>query len=334
MLPRIVIVGHSCVDLSPELRGPLDLRPGTLQEIGPLGMRPGGCVVNTAAALVELGLAVRIQTTVGDDLLGRYLHDELLALSPDAKIVVASHAATSYSIVLESEGRSRTLWHHAGSAAAFDGQGFDPTDADVVHLGYPPTLPALLPDDGAPLRAILDRARQAGATTSVDMSVTSEPAGTRDWTRLLTAALPLIDVFSPSVDDLTSIGWLTPEPTPADIVDAADRILAAGAAVVLVSDGERGAWLAAASETRVRAGGRLLQPLASTWHLHREWVAPAPVGRVATTNGAGDTATAGLLFALVSGVGPHHAGRFAAELAAHRIEGHDPLSALANARER
>ena len=57
---------------------------------------------------------------------------------------------------------------------------------------------------GETLRSLLARIRQAGATTSLDLSTvaTGSPAARVDWGELLTRTVPLVDVLSPSVDDV------------------------------------------------------------------------------------------------------------------------------------
>ena len=319
---RIVVAGHSCVDLVPRLRGAVDPSPGAFAAIGELAIRAGGSVANTGRALAELGCEVEIVTTVGDDALGPLLRDELGRISSACTIERTPEVGTSYSLVLEHDGLSRTIWHHVGSAAVFTGDAVDPTGAALVHLGYPPALPGLLTDDARPFRTLIARVREAGATMSVDMSVVPETEEA-DWIPLLTDLLPGIDVITPSVDDLTSIGWLPAAPSPVEIAEGAHRMLAAGAAVVMVSDGERGAYLCASGADRLAAGGRVTTALGDAWPGHRSWVEPEPVASVATTNGAGDAATAGLLFALLSGYAPAEAGRLAARVAARRIGG-DP----------
>jgi sugar/nucleoside kinase (ribokinase family) len=318
---RIVVAGHSCVDLIPGIPAEPTLEPGELLDIGPLAMEPGGSVVNTGRALLELGVPLELVTTIGDDALGDYLRDHLAQLSPRHVIRRVEGVGTSYSVVIEHDGRSRTIWHHIGSAAAFTGEELDPTGAELVHLGYPTALPGLLADDASAFRAVLARIKAAHATSSVDLSTlpASQPSG--HWPDLLRRVLPSIDVFTPSADDLVSIGWLPPEPSTAQIAEAADRLCAAGSAIVMVSDGARGAYLRTSDSGRLFRGGRALLPLAESWSGHHSWIPAEPVARVVTTNGAGDTSSAGLLYGILNGYAPAEAGRFAATLAARRIGG-------------
>lgn len=320
-MKRVIVAGHSCVDLIPRLPTDPSLQAGALVDIGPLTMQPGGSVVNTGRSLAELGVPVEVVTTIGDDALGGFLRASLADLSPHHSIRQATGVGTSYSLVLEQHGHSRTIWHHIGSAAAFTGDEVDPVGAELVHLGYPTALPGMLAHDADPLVAMLSRVGAAQATRSVDLSTVPASQATDHWPALLRRIAPLIDVFTPSADDLVSIGWLAPDPSPDDVADAARRLCAAGAAVVMVSDGARGAALCTGDETRLGRAGRALAPLAPSWSSHAGWIPAAPVDEVVTTNGAGDTASAGLLYGILNGYAPAEAGRSAAAFAARRVSG-------------
>lgn len=330
------LAGHVCADLTPALLGAPRLDPGALVEVGPLAFSLGGCVANTAGALVDLGHPVTVHAGVGDDELGRLVRAGLRGplVTPRLQLL---DAATSYSVVVQPPGVDRVFWHHTGANAAFDGSGVDLTGpggpVDLLHLGYPALLPALLVDGGAPLAGLLASARAQGTTTSVDLVVVDPgtDVGRLDWHALLARMTAETDVLSPSLDDLTSALGL---PTPATAADAAalaeelaDRLLGWGAAVVLLSDGERGALLRTAGADRLRAGGRALAPLAGTWADRRVHLPALAVPEAATTNGAGDASTAGLLHALARGATPEQAVRLASASAAAVVAGTRPTPA-------
>lgn len=188
----------------------------------------------------------------------------------------------------------------------FDGSDLDLRHVDLLHVGYPPLLPALVADGGTALVTLFRRARAAGITTSLDMSVVDRRSamGEVDWDGFFGAVLPVTDVFTPSFDDLASALRLD-DATFTDLAgQLARRCLDAGAAVVTVSGGADGIVLATGSADRLAAGGRVLSRLSTDWadrHLRR---AAGPIATVETTNGAGDAATAGLLFALGEALDP------------------------------
>jgi len=96
----------------------------------------------------------------------------------------------------------------------------------------------------------------------------------------------------------------------------------------MVSAGRAGAFLAAASRERLDTAGRAVAPNADTWNANELWINAPPVSRPVSTNGAGDTLTAGLLYGLLQHWNPAETGHFAARLAAARIQGHPLTTAL------
>lgn len=336
-MTSIVVAGHICLDLTPELGAGARLDPGRLIGIGPLAIKLGGCVANTGTALADLGAAVNVHATVGDDELGRIVADTI-ARYPGltADLHISPDLATSYSLVLEPAGHDRTFWHHTGANRAFTGEHLDTAGADLLHLGYPPLLPGIVADGGTPLGNVLRRARDEGSTTSLDLAVVDPDAdvGALDWAGILRRTVPFVDVISPSLDDLTSaLGGSVPDDPGADIAsmpparaaaEYAELLLRWGAAVVAISAGSEGLLLRTAGADRLARGGRMLAPLAEEWADVSLRVRPVPIERVVTTNGAGDASTAGLLFALSHGASPTVAAHVASASAAAVISGQRP----------
>jgi sugar/nucleoside kinase (ribokinase family) len=321
---RVILAGHICVDITPGLRSDTRIEPGKLFEVGPLTMALGGCVANTGRDLADLGLPVRLHSAVGDDELGslvsRLIVDHPGMAGPPR---VMKGVKTSYSIVLEPSGVDRTFWHHTGANDSFDGERIDLENCDLLHLGYPPLLPGLLIDDGTPLVALLERARASGVTTSVDLAVVdrNSETGRLNWDRILRRMVAETDVLSPSVDDLTSALGID-EPVSGSLVsDLAERLIGWGAAVVMLSSGSGGLLLRTAGRERLAAGGAALSGLSDAWANVRIEVPPVPVPFAVTTNGAGDAATAGLLYAIAVGMDPRDAGTVASASSAAILAG-------------
>jgi sugar/nucleoside kinase (ribokinase family) len=323
---RISVAGHFCVDLAPELPRRARLAPGELIGVGPLAVGLGGCVANTGLFLHDLGADVELRGAVGDDWLGG-LAERLLASEAEGlgALQVVENVATSYSLVLEPGGADRAFWHHTGVNAIFDAA-WVRTDADLLHFGYPPLLPAVLADGAAPLVSLFGRARDAGTTVSLDLAVVDpdSPVGRLDWRGLLAAILQVTDVVSPSVDDLRSMLGVAEEPSLALADRLAGDLLELGAAVALVTAGAHGMVLRAGDAERVRAGGRVLAPIADQWADARVVAGPAARGAHATSTGAGDAASAGLLRALAAGFGPDDAVGLAAATSAAVMAGARP----------
>jgi sugar/nucleoside kinase (ribokinase family) len=230
---------------------------------------------------------------------------------------------TSYSVVVQPQGADRTFWHHAGANAEFDGTTVDLTDAGMLHVGYPPLLSGLLPHDGLPLRRLLERARIVGVTTSMDMAVVdpNSDVGRLDWRAILDNVAAELDVFSPSLDDLTSALGIREEFSEALVERLAEELIESGVAIVLISAGDQGMFLRTAPAERLATGGSVLDALPTSWAGKSFWQRPFRVHEVVTTNGAGDAATAGLLFGLWSKLEPTEATRYAAACGAVIVSG-------------
>lgn len=323
----IAVAGHLCLDLAPRLGDAPPLHPGRLVEVGPLSVSLGGCVANTGGTLAGLGAAVTPIATIGGDELGETLRRRFRAAGlTDSHLAVSPTLATSYSLVLEQPGVDRAFWHHTGANDEFDGTEVGTDGHDLLHVGYPSLLPALTREQGRPLHILLARARGAGVTTSLDLAVVDRTSGVGalDWASLLEAAFAECDIASPSLDDLTSALGMDDDYSPRLVDELAERMIAQGVAVVAISSGRHGLHLRTSTASRLRAGGRVLASLADRWADVALTVPSLPVDRPATTNGAGDASTGGLLFALSRGASPLDAGALAAACAAVVIAGGSP----------
>jgi sugar/nucleoside kinase (ribokinase family) len=161
---------------------------------------------------------------------------------------------------------------------------------------------------------LFGRARAAGITTSLDLAVLdpASPAARLDWPALLRRVLPLVDILSPSVEDVrTTFRGAAPGP---------DGLLDMGVAVVMLTDGPDGLALRTGSAARLGAAGVVLAGREAAWADQRHFLVPPRVP-VHTTVGAGDAATAGLLHGLLAGHGPRESLELAARTAAARVRG-------------
>lgn len=326
----IAVAGHLCLDIIPRLGSTASVAPGQLIEVGALTMTAGGSVANTGGALAALGARVVPIATVGHDAIAQILCEKLGELGLDtAGLVTIVGGSTSYSLVIESPGQDRTFWHHTGTNATFDGSAVVPADVDIFHLGYPPLLPALVAHDAAPLHRLLEAARRSGATTSVDLAVVdpTSAVGALNWPAILEAIAPVTDVLTPSLDDLTSALGIT-ESFSFDLIDRLSNwLIAAGVGVVAISAGSHGLFIRTAGAARLAAGGSALAAVSREWAERELRWAPVEVETVLTTNGAGDAASAGLLYGLAAGADLEYAGLLATAAAAAHIGGARPTPA-------
>jgi len=332
----VVVAGHVCADLIPAISRPLEIVPGEIVPIGALTIRAGGCVGNTGIGLAELGADVRLAAAVGDDELGETLRHLLRQkVSATEGVVTVEGASTSYSIVLEHRRRDRAFWHHVGANNAFD-EGLVEIDAcDLLHIGYPPLLPRLIRNGGAPLRGLLANARARNVATSLDFAAVQEGARFR-WEAVLRRVLPLTDIATPSIDDVaTMLGSPSMPRTPREVrrrlEDIAEIFLRMGVAVVLVTAGPHGALLRTADESRIAGAGRLLSENATGW-AGKHVYSPSAAADIVSTRGAGDAATAGLLRGVLNGGSPDEALALAMDAAAACVAGR-PLTNVRDERK-
>jgi sugar/nucleoside kinase (ribokinase family) len=343
----IVVSGHLCLDLLPQMAGvPLhDLpTPGRLFEIGALAMSTGGAVSNTGLALHRLGAEVRLMSSVGDDLLGQVIIAAIKQRDPALSdlIRVRTGEASSYTVVLSPENVDRIFLHCPGTNATFSAADID-TDAlhraRLFHLGYPPIMPRLAADDGAELVTIYRQAKAAGAATALDMSMPDPdgPSGQIDWRPVLTNTLPYVDIFLPSIDEIVFMlrradydawdGAVHDHVDAAYLADLADELLAMGTVIAGFKLGDRGAYLHTASDPAAYARLDRLNLAAAAWTGQRVYQ-PVFAVEVAGTTGAGDATYAGLLAALLRGLTPVEALRWACAVGACNVETVDATSGI------
>jgi sugar/nucleoside kinase (ribokinase family) len=321
-----VVAGHVCVDLIPELPALPLARPGELVEIGPLAMSAGGCVSNTGGDLAALGADVHVVGDAGEDELGTALVRLLRARGTRIdQLRLLPGRSTSYSIVVQRPGEDRSFWHHVGANTEFDGSDVDFAGAGLLHVGYPSLLPALIATGGAALEALLARARGDGLTTSLDLAVLDPDSAVAayDWPALLARVLPLVDVFSPSLDDVRAPLQLSGAGDAASLRRTARQLVEMGAAIVLLTAGRAGLHLSTADAPRLAGAGAVFagdEARQAQWGSRDEYI-PALEVEVHTTVGAGDAATAGLLYGLLAGLDPVESLRLAARTAADVVSG-------------
>jgi sugar/nucleoside kinase (ribokinase family) len=334
----IVVAGHICLDVIPELAGALDVRPGGLVVIGPSAVSTGGPVGNVGIALHRLGVPVRLIAKIGDDMFGRELLSILRGYDPalaDGMIVVPSET-TSYSVIVNPPGIDRTVLHCAGANDTF-GFADVPLDrldgARILHFGYPPIMRRLYSDGGSELFELFAAAHARNLVVSLDTCVPdpTSAAGRVDWVAFFARVLPAVEVFSPSVDELR-VMLRVPSLGRIDLAGAralATRALALGPAVFALKLGDQGLYLRTArnGEAFDRVCDRLaLDP--GEWR-DREVLAPCfRARRVAGTNGSGDSTIAGLLTALLRGENPVEAATSANAVGACSVEEPDASSGV------
>ncbi len=276
-MSRVIVAGHLCLDIIPEILTSTPIEPGQLVDTGPSILSTGGAVSNVGLALKKLGADVTLVAKIGEDAFGdaiiRFVRGYGEGL--DANLSRASAAQTSYSIVISQPDRDRTFLHHSGCNHFFGAEDVDFNNlpkSDWFHFGYPPLMRRMFSDGGVELADIFGRAKRAGLTTSLDMSLpdSAGESGRAPWSQILAKVLPHVDFFMPSEEEAVVV-------TGSD--DPAQTALEWGAKNVVLKCGDNGLrWTDGITE--------LHQPI-------------FPVEVVGTT-GSGDATIAGFIYGMTN----------------------------------
>jgi sugar/nucleoside kinase (ribokinase family) len=339
-MKRAVVAGHICLDIIPAIDHGFTLEPGRLYEIGAPTIATGGAVSNTGIALRVLGVDTLLMGKIGNDSFGHSIlevlrgHDPALAQG----MVVVDGAVSSYTVVVSIPGMDRIFLHCPGANNSFASADLALErlrGAAVFHFGYPAFMAATYANGGAELIRMYRLVKDLGVTTSLDLDMPDPggPGGKADWGAILRGALPLVDVFMPSADELL-YGLDRERFGQGDNLGAADlsrlggRLLELGTAVAAIKLGARGMYLRTASAARLRAMGPAAPADVAAWADRELWFPIFQVDHFVGATGAGDAAIAGFLAALLKGQEIVAAGRFANAVGACNCEAADALSGV------
>jgi sugar/nucleoside kinase (ribokinase family) len=350
-----VVAGHLCLDMIPDLtdisqdRVAQAFLPGRLTEVGPATFCTGGPVSNTGLALTKLGIKTRLMGKVGDDLLGQVIKEIVSSYGPGpaSGMVVDERVNTSYTIVLSPPGVDRFFFHYPGANDTFSADDVryeQLSQARLFHFGYPPIMQLMYENDGAELTKVFRRARETGATTSLDMALPdpSSAAGRANWVTIIEATLPYADVFLPSIEEILYMlrreiydelyhaangPHFLPLITPQLLSDTSQILLQMGAKIVALKLGDRGLYLRTAGLSSIEALGRARPPDPAAWADKELW-APCFKVDVVGTAGSGDATIAGFLSALLRDMSPEEAITAAVAVGACNVEAADTLSGV------
>jgi sugar/nucleoside kinase (ribokinase family) len=342
----IIVSGHLCIDLIPDMRHVTRealTMPGHLSETGAMVVSTGGSASNTGLSLFRLGVKVGLMGTVGEDLVGQMIIGYLSSHSPDLTrfVVVRTGQPSSYTIALSPLGADRTFLHCPATNDTFGAEDIDfnlVAKAKIFHLGYPALMARLREDEGAEVRKIFERAKATGVVTSLDMA-RPDPAtasGRVNWLALMRKTLPFVDIFVPSIEETLFMmrradfdrwhGDVLAHISLEYLREIASELLDMGAVIVGFKLGEMGLYLRAADASRFERLACLRLPV-DEWANAEVWL-PAFQVDVAGTTGAGDSAYAGLLAALLHDYGPEEAARWANAVGACNVEAPDSNSGI------
>ena len=352
---KAVVAGHICIDITPSIpkqgSGRIQdiLAPGKLVNVDEADIHTGGAVANTGLAMKILGADVTFAGKIGDDAFGDMILSITDRYGASGGLIRSSGDSTSYSVVLAIPGIDRIFLHNPGANDTFSADDLPMeaiNEAALFHFGYPPLMKRVYENDGAELIKIMSRARAAGAATSLDLAAVDPDteAGRADWKLILSKALPYVDIFVPSVEellymldrdkydrircehpdsDMTSVLSLQE-----DIEPLGQTCLDMGAKIVLIKCGAPGMYYCTSDERALgNISGRLsLDP--AVWAGKRGFERSFKPSKILSGTGAGDTSVAAFLTSILYGHTPEECVRYAAATGACCVEAYDALSGL------
>ncbi|SFX56546.1 carbohydrate kinase [Streptomyces atratus] len=235
--------------------------PGAADQV-----HPGGSPANVAYGLARLGHGATLLTQLGPDDNGRLIRDHLAGVGVEVRTDGATAPTPSAAVTLDGAGRAAYTFEITWTLG--------PVSLDRpphhVHTG---SIAAVMEPGEATVLGVVESLRTS-ATVSYDPNVRPELMGDHESAvRRVERCVALSDVVKASDEDLE---WLYPGQEPERV---AERWLASGPAVVLVTRGGEGALA-------VLPGGRVTVDALPT--------------EVVDTVGAGDAFMSGTLHALAA----------------------------------
>ena len=242
-MPEVTCVGILVADV---VGKPIDSLPGRgrLALVDRMELHSGGCAANTGIALAKLGVDTAIIGKVGDDGFGDFLVQRFEKNGMDAGGLVRDpDTATSATMVLVHGDGERSFLHYLGANATLRLEDIDferVRNSKVLHIAGALVMPAL---DGEPTAELLRQAKAAGVITAFDTVWDA----TGHWMEKVAPCLPYVDYLLPSYEEARMLagGLEAPE-------EIAQFLLDAGAKVVGLKLGERGAYVASADGSSFR----------------------------------------------------------------------------------
>jgi len=284
---------------------------------------------------------------VAADHFGRIVLEIVGSHSPDlaAGMIVVTGETTSYSLILSPLSADRMFLHCPGCNDTFGAEDVDHEalkSARLLHFGYPPLMRRMTERSGAELAGLYRKAKDSGITTSLDMCMPDPHgyAGTVDWPAVISAALPYVDIYMPSLEETLVMSYphelrlLAGEPGDPSILLAngvlsgiASDLLAMGPAIVGLKLGTMGLYMKTPGAGRLERMGRACPSNPASW-ANRELWSPCFKTDVVGTTGAGDATIAGFLAALLRDNDPEDCLTLACAVGACNVEAADAISGL------
>ena len=358
---KVIVAGHSCLDLTPifppgtkEVANPGELlAPGKLVQMEGVAINGGGAVSNTGIAMKLLGADVSLLTKTGTDTFGKVLKDIYAGFGVADSVISVEGERTSYTTVIAMPGIDRILLHDPGCNNTFsvdDVKRADLTGVSLFHFGYPPIMERMYLNDGAELVEMLKYVKSQGVAVSMDMAMVdpASKAGQADWLKILTEALPHVDFFVPSVEEICFMldrpryeewskraagGELVNILRKEDIAPLAEKCMELGTRVLLLKCGAPGLYYKTGSAVMMEKLHELTGINASDWTDREGFENSYLPEKVLSGTGAGDTTIAAFLTAMLEGYSFERCIQLAAAEGASCVEAYGALEGIRSLEE-
>jgi sugar/nucleoside kinase (ribokinase family) len=352
-----VIAGYLCVDLIPDFKknGSFSnisdfFKPGKLIEIEGLEFVPGGAVANTGLAMKKFDKRIFLNGLTGDDFIGKFVRSLFEKHELSEGIITTNNAGTAYSIVIAPPGIDRIFLESPGCNQIFDKNfiNFEAvSQSRLFHFGYPPLLRKFYLDEGKQLVEMFSEVKRCGVVTSLDFSLPDpeSESGKINWPGIMQNVFPYVDIFAPSLEELLMImdplkyAQIISSADSAGILDQVPlelireigkKVIRSGVKILLIKAGHRGAYLltgnvsAITNKTGLNLNGE-------KWNNCELWCNAYKADPLKTVNssGAGDTAIAAFLSAILNCENPDSSVRYAAMAGRNNLyckDSHEDLS--------
>lgn len=352
---KVIVAGHICLDVTPVFPGNGRMgnvgeifQPGRLLHMDGVDIHTGGAVANTGLAMKILGNDVSLIGKIGDDAFGKIVLDMLGAYQAEKDMIVSAQTSTSYSVVLAIPGIDRIFLHDPGANDTFTPEDLDwqmIAQAELFHFGYPPIMKNMYRDGGRELAAMLQKVKELGTAVSLDMAAVdpASEAGKAGWKEILKAALPYVDFFVPSAEELCAMldedlyrewsrraagGDMTEILNMEELHWLGEKVLELGVRVVMIKCGSSGMYFKTAGAERSKELCVSLGLKPEEWAAKEGFEKSFEPEAVLSGTGAGDTSIAAFLTSVMRGEALEEAVQMAAATGACCVAAYDALSGL------
>lgn len=281
MKEKIVIIGAAILDVLVQGAGKEVFEKGSWPA-EMIGMSVGGDGINEATILRKLGLPVRLQTIIGDDMPGKIVREHCRKYGIDLNEGNSDGIPTGLNVVLVQKNGERNFLTNPQSTLRR-------LTREHIQLPFPEGMKIIsfasifvFPDwKDEELSWLFRLAKEQGAIVCADMTKCKNHETVKD----LRKTLPYVDYLLPNYEEAAMLTGET------EIGRIADVLLAAGVKNVVIKWGSRGCYIKN-GETQL--------------------MIPAVLGvDCVDTTGAGDSFAAGFLYGLYQGYSLEQCGKIA-----------------------